>query len=97
MTATSLQLISNDDLQTLKQNDQKILELLEKRPEQLFQLRWIESKKVPALLDISPRTWQSWRDKRIIPYSQFGAKIYVKLDDINALLEKNKIETLKAV
>lgn len=97
MTATTLQLIPNDELLSMKASINEIKNLLEQRPEALFKLKWVESKKIPPLLGISPRTWQSWRDKRIIPFSQFGSKIFVKLDDLNTLLESNKIETLKAV
>ncbi len=95
MTPNPLQLIPHDDLQEIRQDQKRILELLQKQPDEQFKLRWIESKKVPPLLGISNRTWQSWRDKRLIPFSQFGAKIYVRLDDINSLLESHKIETPK--
>lgn len=94
--ATSLQLIENEELLQLKQDISDIKETLKKRPEELFQFRWIESKRVPELLNISNRTWQQWRDKRLIPFSQFGAKIYVRLSDIEALLESHKIETTKS-
>ncbi|MBK8363844.1 MAG: helix-turn-helix domain-containing protein [Bacteroidetes bacterium] len=72
-----------------------IKELLKQKPEQSFKLNWIESKNVPPLLGISNRTWQSWRSKRIIPFSQFGSKIFVKLEDLNKLLESHMIETSK--
>jgi hypothetical protein len=92
---TSLQLIPEEDLLSIKTELSEIKEILKQRTEQLFQQQWIESKKIPPLLGISNRTWQSWRDKRIIPFSQFGSKIYVKLDDLNKLLEAHKIEPLK--
>ncbi|MBL0137478.1 MAG: helix-turn-helix domain-containing protein [Bacteroidetes bacterium] len=97
MNSTSIEIVPSEELLTIKRDISRLIELAEKRPEQLFQLRWIESKKVPPLLGISNRTWQSWRDKRIIPFSQFGAKIYVKLDDLNALLEAHRIENSKTV
>ncbi len=40
----------------------------------------------------SQKTWQTYRDKRLIPFSQFGRKIYVKRADLEAFLEGNKIE-----
>ena len=40
-------------------------------------------------LYISPRTLQDYRDKRIIPYTQFAGKILYRLSDINQLLQKN--------
>jgi hypothetical protein len=44
------------------------------------------------MLGISQKTWQIYRDKRIIPFSQFGRKIYVKRADLEAFLEDNRIE-----
>ncbi len=95
METKAFQLISQDELQALRQDIGTIKELLKQRPDELFQLRWIESKKIPPLLGISNRTWTSWRKNRVIPFSQFGSKIYVRLEDINNLLESHKIETLK--
>ncbi len=97
MNMTTLQLIPAEELQALKSELSAIKKLLEQRPDDLFMHRWIESKKVPPLLGISSRTWQTWRDQRIIPFSQFGSKIYVNLNDLNTLLESHKIETPKNV
>lgn len=96
MTSTTLQLIPNEELISLKAEIKEIKDILKKKPEELFQLHWVESTKIPPLLGISRRTWQSWRDKRIIPYSQFGSKIYVRLSDINAHLEKHLSTNLKS-
>lgn len=84
-------ILTKEDLNILRKDMSEIKAMLEKKPEEQFRATWIESKNVPALLGISPKTWQNWRDKRIIPFSQFGAKIYVKLDDLNKLLESNRI------
>ena len=97
MTSSTLHLLPDNDLQDLKRQVSEIKQLLKRQPQDQFKQTWIESKEVPALLGISPRTWQSWRDKRLIPFSQFGAKIFVNLNDLNSLLESNRIETLKAV
>ena len=43
-------------------------------------------------MNISKRTAQSWRDNKIIPYSQIGNKIYYRMEDINELLTKNYIK-----
>lgn len=41
------------------------------------------------LMDISKRTAQDWRDKKIIGYFQIGNKIYYRLSDIKTLLNEN--------
>ena len=46
-------------------------------------------KEVCERLYISPHTLQDYRDKRIIPYTQFAGKILYRLSDINQLLQKN--------
>lgn len=41
------------------------------------------------LMNISKRTAQEWRNKKIIEFSQVGNKIYYKLSDIQKLLNDN--------
>ena len=48
---------------------------------------WITSKDVPTYLGISRRTWQNYRDKKLIPFSQVGRKIWVKRSDLDAFIE----------
>jgi len=57
----------------LNDNNKAIL----KGKEEEINEQWIESPQVPKLLKISPKTWQNYRDKKVIPFSQFGRKIYV--------------------
>lgn len=53
--------------------------------------RWIESEEARKILGVSPKTWQTYRDTRAIPFSQFGRKIYVKQADLDAFLEAHRI------
>lgn len=41
------------------------------------------------LMNISKRTAQEWRNKKIIHFSQVGNKIYYRLSDIQKLLNDN--------
>ncbi|MBK7683657.1 MAG: helix-turn-helix domain-containing protein [Bacteroidetes bacterium] len=83
--------IDIEALDILQNDVAEIKSILKSKPEELFKSTWIESKRVPELLGISAKTWQNWRDKRVIPFSQFGAKIYVKMDELNKLFEANSI------
>ena len=47
---------------------------------------WIESTEARKMLGICPKTWQIYRDKRVIPFVQFGRKIMVKKADLIILL-----------
>lgn len=54
---------------------------------------WLNSKEVRKRLAVSAKTWQTYRDERRIPFSQFGRKIYVKKGDLDAFMEKNRINS----
>ena len=50
---------------------------------------FLTGKEVCERLYISPRTLQDYRDRRIIPYTQFAGKILYKESDLERLLEDN--------
>lgn len=50
---------------------------------------FLTGKEVCERLYISPRTLQDYRDKKIIPYTQFVGKILYKTSDLEKLLEEN--------
>ena len=49
---------------------------------------FLTGKEVCERLYISPRTLQDYRDKGIIPYTQFAGKILYKASDLERLLEE---------
>ena len=51
---------------------------------------FLTSKEVCDRLYISPRTLQDYRDRRIIPYTQFAGKILYKVSDMERLLEDSQ-------
>ena len=50
---------------------------------------FLTGKEVCERLYISPRTLQDYRDRRIIPYTQFAGKILYKASDLERILEKS--------
>ena len=50
---------------------------------------FLTGKEVCELLYISSRTLQDYRDRRIIPYTQFAGKILYKASDLERMLEEN--------
>ena len=50
---------------------------------------WLDIPKVCAILKISKRTLQTYRDNGILSFSQHGTKIYFKTSDIQKYLEDN--------
>ena len=50
---------------------------------------FLTGKEVCERLYISPRTLQDYRDRRVLPYTQFAGKILYKASDLTKLLEEN--------
>ena len=50
---------------------------------------FLTGKEVCDWLYISPRTLQDYRDRRIIPYTQFAGKILYKESDLEKILKDN--------
>lgn len=64
---------------------------LQKKTEEEVNNQWLESSEARKMLGVSPKTWQTYRDERRIPFCQFGRKIYVKRADLEAFMEKHYI------
>jgi hypothetical protein len=71
---------------------QRLDERLQEMQNGSFQNKWIESEDARKQLSVSSRTWQAMRDKRQIPFSQFGRKIYVRQSDLDAFMMANYVE-----
>jgi tetrahydromethanopterin S-methyltransferase subunit G len=50
---------------------------------------FIDNQEFIQVMNISKRTAQSWRDDGIISFSQIGSKIYYRMIDVQALLDKH--------
>ena len=57
--------------------------------------KWLDNQEFMALLKISKRTAQHYRDSGLISFSQVGAKIYYRLEDIEQLLNKHYNKAFK--
>lgn len=50
---------------------------------------FLTSKEVCDRLYISPRTLLDYRDRKVIPYTQFAGKILYKMSDLERLLDEH--------
>lgn len=48
---------------------------------------WLDNQDVCMILSIDKRTLQNYRDKKILPYSQFVHKNYYKPEDVERVLQ----------
>lgn len=87
----SMAVVPESFLQDLQSSLDEVKTLLKEKNKNDLNSEWVESKEARKLFGVSQRTWQSYRDDRIIPFSQFGRKIYVKRSDIESFLQKHLI------
>lgn len=79
----------------VKEDLQEVKELLIKKNTEEVENEWVESVKARKMLGVSPKTWQTYRDRRIIPFAQIGRKILVKKADLDAFMQAHYISSSK--
>lgn len=82
-------------LDELTEKLKSVKSLLEEKTEEEINSQWVESTVARKLLGVSQKTWQTYRDERRIPFSQFGRKIYVKRADLETFMESHYITARK--
>ena len=85
--------MESDEMQlvvsALRSVEKRIVEVAETHKPLFAGELFLTGKKVCERLYISPRTLQDYRDRKIIPYTQFAGKILYKASDLEKLLEEN--------
>ncbi|PCI09970.1 MAG: DNA-binding protein [Flavobacteriaceae bacterium] len=84
----TLEIITKDDLKTLKQ--EIIEELKTIVGGKTAQKRWMKSADVKELLDISSGTLQNLRINGTLPFTSMGKTIYYEYSDVERILTQNK-------
>lgn len=87
----AIEVITKDDLQEFRhQLLEDIKDIFQtKQPQE--QKQWLKSFEVRKLLKISPGTLQNLRINGTLSYTKIGSIMYYSYQDIEKLLEKNKI------
>lgn len=88
-------MVPEEEWRNLHDTLEQIIDLITRRNADDSSNEWIESDEARKLLGISPKTWQNYRDQRLIPFSQIGRKIYVNRADIDAFLCQHMIAARK--
>jgi len=87
----SMAVIPQSFLNGLMDEVREVKSLLQKKSEEEVNNQWVESTQVRKILGISAKTWQTYRDEKRIPFSQFGRKIYVKRADLEQFMADHYI------
>ncbi len=64
-------------------------------PQKTFSEQYLDNSDFIRMMKISPRTAQTWRDEGLISFSQIGKKIYYKIADVEAFIEKHHKKAFK--
>lgn len=83
--------IPQNFLQEILSKLESVENILTKKSENEINNQWVESAEARKMLKVSAKTWQTYRDERRIPFSQFGRKIYVKRADLEKFMEQHYI------
>lgn len=83
-----LKIIGECTLNKISDEIKQLLEKSRKLRSSQKENKYLDNQDVCLLLNISPRTLQTYRDKRILPYTQIDRKCYYKLEDVNLFIEK---------
>ena len=88
---TTMVMLPQTEWEEMKSDLQELKELVRIKSDEELNTQWIESAEARKLLGVSQKTWQGYRDKRIISFTQVGRKIYVKRADINKFMADHYI------
>ena len=85
--------LPRDEWECIKSMLSQVKDTLQEKLEDEVNSQWIESKEARKMLGVSAKTWQSYRDRRALDFSQIGRKIYVRRADLEAFLQKHTIRS----
>lgn len=95
VSSMTMIMVPEEEWRNLHDTLEQIIDLITRRNADDSSSEWIESEDARKLLGVSPKTWQNYRDQRLIPFSQIGRKIYVNRADLDAFLCKHRIDARK--
>lgn len=90
---TTMVMLPQTEWEGMKSDLQELKELVRAKSDEELNSQWIESTQARQLLGVSQKTWQTYRDRRIIPFTQVGRKIYVKRADLNKFMQEHYINS----
>ncbi len=86
-------ILTSDQFEKIEKSYKELKEIItSKAATQSLSDVYYDVQKTCFALSISKRTLQNYRDRGVLSYSQIGGKIYFKVADIEALLEKHYVK-----
>ena len=87
-------ILTSEDLHDFKMEFfdelKKLLNQSTPKEQKTEEIKWLKSHQVQRMLGISPGTLQNLRINGTLPYTKVGGVIFYSLEDINAIMQRNK-------
>ncbi|MHA7129212.1 helix-turn-helix domain-containing protein [Algoriphagus namhaensis] len=84
-----IEIITKADLEIFKEElINQIKDLFQSKTEAPGDRKWVKSKDVQRILQISPGTLQTLRNRKLIPFTRLGGVIYYKQEDLKKVMDK---------
>lgn len=90
-TPIAMVMVPSADWQKMQDEIGKISEYICNK-EKESQSEWLTSEQTREILGVSKRTWQTYRNRRLIPFSQIGKTILVKKSDLEKFISNHNIK-----
>ncbi len=87
----NLAIVPKESLESIQAEIQEIKAIIQQDKQEELQKAWLTKLQAKKVLNVCMKTLDNYLSKGIIPYSRFGAKIYIRAADIQAHLEKHLI------
>lgn len=88
-----VEIITKEDLQEFKKEFMhELVKIIHPENHDLGSKKWLKSAEVRKLLKISPGTLQTLRVNGTLSFTKVGATLYYDQEDINKVLESNKVQ-----
>ena len=91
----NLAVVPQDFLDKMEVEIIEMKAILKAKNEDEINSQWIPSVKIPKILGISLKSWQEYRNRRLLPFSQIGSKIYVKRADLEKFMNDHYIDKIR--
>ena len=88
----TLTLIQSERIDLIQNELQEIKSLLQNSKREELENEWLPKAEARKRLHVCQKTLDNYLLKKIIPYSRFAGKIYIKASDIQAHLERHYIK-----
>ncbi len=79
-------------LDGLLEEVKEVKNILRQKSDAELGAQWLTSEEARIMLGVSRKTWQTYRNEKRIPFSQFGRKITVLRADIETFMRANYIK-----